>query len=152
MYPWCGIVAGAPHHSEWKITLDAPKSMNMHDTLSTMMGEPLYGYAPHLLQEPTERSIPSIPGGRGAKRQKVDNSSIPKRRPYTRLACFNCRDKHQKVCVRCEFISNPLYASPFSNVYPLSVWVWIHLRLAYDVTTNVLIPSPLLPTFLTYFA
>jgi hypothetical protein len=64
---------------------------NMHSPLTAMMGEPMFGYTPHLLQEP-EGKESSFPG---RKRQKTD-STVPKRRPYTRLACFNCRDKHQK--------------------------------------------------------
>lgn len=71
-----------------------PTTMNMHDGLTAMMGEPMYGgvYTTHHLMQEPERSIP----GRKRQGQKPDNSTVPKRRPYTRLACFNCRDKHQK--------------------------------------------------------
>lgn len=74
-----------------------PTMMHMNDQLSAMMGHPLYGFPPQVEQEniPTERP------------RKKARTSVPKRSPYTRLACFSCRDKHQKcdggqpVCYNC---------------------------------------------------
>eukprot|EP01127_Copromyxa_protea_P012877 TRINITY_DN3390_c0_g1_i1.p1 TRINITY_DN3390_c0_g1~~TRINITY_DN3390_c0_g1_i1.p1 ORF type:complete len:240 (-),score=29.26 TRINITY_DN3390_c0_g1_i1:58-732(-) len=65
----------------------------------------MYGFPPPPgllgLQEtiPTEETEPP--------RKKPRVAAAPKRSPYTRLACFNCRDKHQKcdgqtpVCFNC---------------------------------------------------
>eukprot|EP01127_Copromyxa_protea_P006418 TRINITY_DN1627_c0_g1_i2.p1 TRINITY_DN1627_c0_g1~~TRINITY_DN1627_c0_g1_i2.p1 ORF type:complete len:203 (+),score=14.29 TRINITY_DN1627_c0_g1_i2:92-700(+) len=75
----------------------------MHDSLSSMMGNPMFPYQPAPQQGHQE--VPER--NRNPKRQGEDGTAVPKRRPYTRLACFNCRDKHQKcdgqrpVCFNC---------------------------------------------------